>query len=211
MRTDIILGGSCHIFCREKSMFVTTTKVRLSRQTYFCRNKHDFVATKHLSLQAYFCCDEYNFVVPKKFLSWQKYACRDKHVFVAINICIDKRFVTTKIFCRDKHDFVATKHLSLQAYFCCDEYNFVVPKHIFVVTKVCLSRQTRVLSRQALFCRDKRRVLSSKIRVCRDRTFVATKMILVAAPANDKPPPPHGSDYEISIVLPFCTQHSALY
>ena len=34
------------------------------------------------------------------------------------------------------------------------------------------------LSRQTYFCRDKRRV-------CRDKMFVATKMILVAAPAND--------------------------
>ena len=67
---------------------------------------------------------------------------------------------------------------------------------IFVVaTKVCLllclSRQItclswqRFLARQAYFCRDKRRVLSREKRVCGDKTFVTTKMILVAAPAND--------------------------
>ena len=43
---------------------------------------------------------------------------------------------------------------------------------VFVATKVSLC-----LSRQAYFCRDKRRVLL--------RTFVATKIILVAAPASD--------------------------
>ena len=50
--------------------------------------------------------------------------------------------------------FVATKHV------------FCRYKSMFVATKVCLSRQnyvfvtTNVLSRQAYFCRDKRRVLS---------------------------------------------------
>ena len=104
-RTDII-GGSCHVFCRDKSMFVTTNMI-FSRQN-ICRYKLTFVATKHI-------------------FSWQKYACGDKHVFVTTNICRDKRFVPTKIFCRDKHNFV-----------------------------------------------------------CRDKTFVESKLILVAAPANDR-------------------------
>ena len=66
--------------------------------------------------------------------------------------------------------FVATKLLSRQ---------------IFVATKVCLSRKkhnfvsTNVLSRQAYFCRDKRRV-------CCDKTFVTIKILLVAVPANDR-------------------------
>ena len=64
-----------------------------------------------------------------------------------------------------------------------------------IATKVCLSRQTRFLSRQnyasiifvatrvllrqTYFCR-------AKEVFCRDKhIFVATKMILVAAPAND--------------------------
>ena len=41
------------------------------------------------------------------------------------------------------------------------------------------------LSQGACFCRDKRRVLSRQKRVCRDKMFVATKMLLVAAPAKD--------------------------
>ena len=44
---------------------------------------------------------------------------------------------------------------------------------------------TKVLSRQAHFGRDKRRVLGRKTRVCGEKTFVATKIILVAPPAND--------------------------
>ena len=49
----------------------------------FCRDKHNFVATKVLSRQAYFCRDKQVFVATK-------------HVF-----CPDT-FVVTKIFCHDK-------------------------------------------------------------------------------------------------------------
>ena len=63
----------------------------------------------------------------------------------------------------------------------------------FVATKVCLLRQN-VCSDKHIFvatniCRDKHNfaslLLSRQIRVCRDKTFVVTKIILVAAPAND--------------------------
>ena len=84
---------------------------------------------------------------------------------------------------------------------------FVATNIIFVETSLLLSRQTRkntpfvetkvhvfaatniILSRQAYFCRDKRRVLSRQTQShgCRDKTFIATKMILVAAPASDIP------------------------
>ena len=52
----------------------------------------------------------------------------------------------------------------------------------FVATNTCLffPATKRLLLRQAYFCRDKRRVLWRQKRV-----FVATKIILVAAPAND--------------------------
>ena len=70
-------------------------------------------------------------------------------MFVATNICLDKRFVTTKINCRDKHNFV-----------------------------------------------------------CRDKTFVKTKMMLVAAPANDRHSPLMlfflCSVYILPFVLFFC-------
>ena len=86
--------------------------------------------------------------------------------------------VATKVLSRDKHVFVATNICLSRQY------------TSFAATKICLSRQTlfcrdnyvcvatKVLSRQAYFCRDKRRV-------CRDKTFAATKIILVAARAND--------------------------
>ena len=54
----------------------------------------------------------------------------------------------------------------------------------FVATKACLSRQTRV-------CRDKiillaTTVLSRQKTCARNTSFVATKMILVEVPANDR-------------------------
>ena len=73
------------------------------------------------------------------------------------NFCHDKvMFVATKIFCRDKHNFAMTKL----------QHTFVVTKDMF-----CCNKQ--------VFCRDKQVcVLTKKI--------VATKMILVEAPANDR-------------------------
>ena len=75
--------------------------------------------------------------------------------------CRDKTFVATNTG-RDKHMLVATNKniiLSRQKSILLSRQ-----KRCFVVTNTCLSRQTSV---------------------CRDKTFVATKMILVAAPAND--------------------------
>ena len=71
------------------------------------------------------------------------------------------------LFCRDKSKFVATK-LSSQ------RQTRVRRDHSFVALSI-------VLSRQAYFCHDKRVF-------CRDKhkTFVATKMIRVAASASDK-------------------------
>ena len=66
-------------------------------------------------------------------------------------------FVTNNLSITNNY-FVATNIILSSQNFCHD-------KHTFVVTK-------------DLFCRDKH--------VCRDKTFVTTKMILVAAPANDK-------------------------
>ena len=45
----------------------------------------------------------------------------------------------------------------------------------FVTTKICLLGQK--------FCHDKHTFVADS--VCRDKTFVATKMLLVAAPASD--------------------------
>jgi len=104
-------------------------------------------------------------------------------------------------FCRDKQGFTLTKHIfcrdesmSQQKYVCrkkgfCYKFTFVMClwQNVSIVMTKVLSRQTRVcrnknissqqvLSWQAYFCRDKRCVLF----------FVATKMVLVAAPTNDR-------------------------
>ena len=49
---------------------------------------------------------------------------------------------------------------------------------MLVAIKICCDKH---VSRQAYFCRVKRRVLLRQTRVCRDK-----KMILVVAPANDR-------------------------
>ena len=120
-------------------------------------------------------CHKYNF-------------CRDKHVsgqntsFVATKVCLPRQN-----FRRNKM-FVATNVLSRQAYFfrdknlfCRVKYNFVVyrDKIILVPTNV-LSRQSVLLARQ-----NTNKRLSQQTRVCRERSFFSTKIILVAAPAND--------------------------
>ena len=65
-------------------------------------------------------------------------------------------FVATKTFCHDKHNFVATKS--------------------FLSASILLSRQ------RTCFVATN---TSRQTRVCRNKTFVATKMILAAAPVND--------------------------
>ena len=92
-------------------------------------------------------------------------------------------------FCRDK-----TRLLSRQKYACRRGKKIVARKS-------CLSRQksfrdkniTTLSSNHCLHSSFKRRVLSRQTRVCRNKTFVATKMILVAAPANDKEFRPGGT------------------
>ena len=76
------------------------------------------------------------------------------------HFCREKVCLSRQNLCRDKHVCVCREKniLPRQTYFCRD----------------------KKLSRQAYFCRDKIRL------VCRDKhVFVATKMVLVAAPASD--------------------------
>ena len=123
------------------------------------------------------------------FFSRQK-GCRDKHVFVG----------TKYVFCRDKSMLVTTNiFLSLKK---SHEKQNCDKTYIFFAIKVFLSRQTRqtfvatnmclspknyfvatntILSRQAFFVATKEVFLSGQTRVCRDKTFVARKIILVAA------------------------------
>ena len=90
----------------------------------------------------------------------QAFFCHDKHVFV----------MTKRVFCPDISMPVATKRCRNKT--CCRDETSVVTsillspqKTCFVVTNTRLLRQTRI---------------------CHDKTFVATKTVLVTAPANDK-------------------------
>ena len=102
---------------------------------------------------------------------------------------------------------VATKVLSRQKYAFRDK-TFVATK-VFV-KHVCVSRQVlsrQVLSRQAYFCREKTCLLSRQTRFCRYKTFVATEMILVAAPTNETCQLRSSSDTSI-LCLPSVRRHS---
>ena len=111
-------------------------------------------------------CHKYHFSRDKRrILSRQKYAYRGKS-FVATklrlshpNFCRDKHvFVHT-----DKHTFVASKDVFCRDKSILDKHKLVATMTCFVATNTCLSRQTNT----CLLC-------------------VATKIILVAAPANNR-------------------------
>ena len=114
------------------------------------------------------------------------------------HFCRDKSFL--RHFC-NKRVFVGTKHvfLSRQKYacdktfvatkiFCCDKHNFVATKLLSRQAYFCrderrvLSRHTRVCGDKSMllayFCRDKTRLLSRQTRACRDKhVFVAAKLL----------------------------------
>ena len=146
--------------------------------TNICSNKHNFVTTKLLSRQAYFCHDKHVFVATKHIF------CHDKsmllHTFVATKVLSLQIFVATNIiltrqahlswqtrFCRDK-----THLLSQQKYACRDKKKLSRQTQILVATKVWswqkysvatklrLSVATKVLLRQAYWGCDKTRLLS---------------------------------------------------
>ena len=120
-----------------------------------------------------------------------------KKTFVVTKLCL-LRQKTSFTFCRDKQTFVATKDVF------CREKNqtMLAAKKTFVVTKLCLLRQKTsfkfcrdkqtFVETKDVFCRDKHvfvatnTCLSREMHVCFDKTFVATEMILVAPPANDR-------------------------
>ena len=120
--------------------------------------------------------------VKTTFLLQQKMCfVETKHVFVTTTFLLQQKMC----FVETKHVFVTTTFL-LQQKMC-----FVETKHVFVTTtfllqqKMCFVETNTCLSRQH-FCCNKRCVLLRQTRVCHDNIFVATKMILVAAPAHDR-------------------------
>ena len=81
----------------------------------------------------------------------------------------------------------------------CRKYYFCRDKLTFVATKVCLSRQN--ICRDKHVYRDKHLFLSRQT-FCRCKhTFVATKMIVVAAPASDTDPVCPMSEQELNSVI----------
>ena len=132
------------------------------------------------------------FVATNMCLSQQNMSCCNKSMLVVT-------FVTIKYFCCNKSFVTTNICLSQQKMFC--HY-----KHVFVVTKVSLSPETcvcrnkylvarKVLSRQKYVCATSIHLSQQKMcfvlrqtqtRVCHDKTFVATKIVLVAATANDR-------------------------
>ena len=131
------------------------------------------------------------------FLSRQRF-CRDKHVFIATNMCFSRQ--KTRLLSRQKYE-----KLCLSRQICCffcfvfliDKHTFVASidvfcrnKHVSVSTKVCLSQQN-VCRDNIMFvatnicCRDKQTKFATKLLSWQMNCFVATKIILVAAPAND--------------------------
>ena len=81
----------------------------LPQVSYFCRYKHAFVETKHVS------CRDKIMLAATKPLSRQNYVCRNK-ILLSRQQCLLRQkfcqhtFIATKdVFCRDNHVFVATK------------------------------------------------------------------------------------------------------
>ena len=110
----------------------------------------------------------------------------------------------SKIYiCRDKHDihvFVAKKRMLVATKVLLQQNIFVVTKlfsrQIFVATNITFSRQK--------FCPDKLTFVATNTCLSRQNTsFVATKMILVAAPASDSFTLSHSTIFtDISLMKP---------
>ena len=179
---SITIGGSYHKyhFCHGKNIFVMTN-TSLSWQTHLCHDKHMFVAKTHV------CCD--------------KNACHakhTKHVFVMTKLLSQQIIVATNIillgqkFCCDKDTFVMTNvYLSWQNIFCCDRSMLVATK-LCVTANICCDKNIlQYLLWQKYFaatniCCDKHNFVTTSILLSLQKTcFVATKIILVAAPTND--------------------------
>ena len=91
--------------------------------------------------------------------------------FVATNISRDKHNFTKHVFCRDRSILVTTKRLSQQTRVCYDKDSWR--------QKLCHDKHTFVETKD-VFCLEKHMFVATN-----DKTFVPTKIILVAAPAND--------------------------
>ena len=114
--------------------------------------------------------------------------CRQKEGIIGgschkYNFCCDTTFVETNTY------FVVTKVCLSRQRFCRAKLTFVTTKDVFVAIKHLFCHDKSMLVATNIFCCDKQNCVATKasILLSRQKTcFVATKMILVAASANDK-------------------------
>ena len=190
---ELITGGSCHKnnFCRDKRVFV-------GKKHVFCRDKCMLVVTKYFWRDKTFTClsreeKKQRQAYFQTFKSHRDSTWQDRkltHRTLPTHKLITGGSCRKYNFCRDKtrqNIFGATKHLPV-----CHEKRKKNPRQAcfqtfktlsrqkcarrnksFVVTKLCLSRQN-------IF------VVTKVQNICHNKdVFVATKMILGAAPASD--------------------------
>ena len=136
-------------------------------------------------------CHKYKFFHNKSFVMTNMSLPWQNRSFDVTKVCL-----SSQNFCRNKHichDKFCWESLLLlwQTRVCCNktclllQLKYACCNKTFAMTNMCLSRQTFLLQQNY---------------VCHDKTFVETKIILVAAPANDReqpfiffffsPPPP---------------------
>ena len=140
----------------------------LSPQT-FCRDKHTFIVTKTCFVVTNTCLSRHK----KQQLVAAPASDRKLH-----HLLWQSMTEAVTRMCRDKNMVVAKKLLFYA------DVKHLVTTNIFVTTNIILSQQT-----SQKFCRDKYTVVATGIVLLRQKTcFVATKMILVAAPASDRKP-----------------------
>ena len=98
--------------------------------------------------------------------------CCNKSMLVATKVCLPGQ----NIFCHDKT--LVTTNICHDKQFCCDKS--------LVTTSILLSLQTHVCCDKRCFHCNKTSLLSQQKYAYYSKTFIATKMILMAAPTNDK-------------------------
>ena len=103
--------------------------------------------------------------------------CRDKSMLIAIKLCLWQQNIS-----------VATKRFSRQIFVCSDR--IVCPDFfwIFFLQIVTHTHTQKKKKKKKVFVATSILLSLQKTCICRDKTFLATKIKLVAAPANDTRP-----------------------
>ena len=133
-----------------------------------------FVVTKHV-----FCRNK-SMLAVTKLLSRQNYVCHSKIFFAQTCVCHDKSFVATGILLSWQKNV-----LSWETCICCDKSKLVTTNVLSQQNYVCHAKR-HVSSWHNKFMFDAPNVSHISILLLWQKTcFVMTKMILVAASAND--------------------------